>query len=73
MVYWSVKLNSDPLRFLIFLGILVLETFCAVALGFAISAASPTAGVASALGPPILIVFILFGGIFLSLKFLKLE
>ncbi len=61
ILYWSVNFNPDPARFLIFLIIIVLEGMCALALGFAISAVSPTTAIANALGPPILIVLIIFG------------
>jgi hypothetical protein len=66
IIYWAVGLNPDPYRFLIFLAVVVLETQCAVALGYAISAISPDAKVAQAMGPPLLIILILFGGFYIN-------
>lgn len=59
IVYWLVGLNSD--RFGEFVGIGMLTTCVAVSLGLAVSAAVPTVEAANGLGPPCLIVGILFG------------
>jgi ATP-binding cassette subfamily G (WHITE) protein 2 len=66
IVYWSVHLNPDPGRFLIFTGLILLETMVAMSLGFAISAVAPSLSVASALASPVLIVMILFGGYYIN-------
>lgn len=49
-------------RFLKFLGILTLESFCSSALGLAVGAAAPSTDAAVAIGPAVMLVFIVFGG-----------
>ena len=66
IIYWSIGLNRKPDRFLIFLVIVVLTALCSMSIGLSLSAFSPTAVVANALGPPFLIIFILFGLVLLS-------
>lgn len=66
IIYWAVGLNPDPYRYLTFVAIVLLETHCAVALGYAISSMAPDAKVAQAVGPPLLIVLILFGGFYIN-------
>jgi len=58
IIYWIVGLNPDPYRYLIFIAIIVLETHCAVAVGYAISAIAPDAKAAQAIGPPVLIILV---------------
>lgn len=64
IVYWLVGLNSA--RFGQFIGIGMLTTCCAVSLGLAVSAAVPTVEAANAVGPPFLIIGILFGGFYIG-------
>eukprot|EP01037_Dinobryon_pediforme_P020148 gene20148-20697_t len=66
IIYWSIGLNRKPDRFLIFLVIVVLTALCSMSIGLSLSAFSPTAVVANALGPPFLIIFILFGGFYIN-------
>ena len=61
IIYWSVGLNPIFTRFVVFTVTIVLNTFCALAIGFCVSAASPTSVIALAIGPPVLIIFLLFG------------
>mmetsp|Transcript_8531 Transcript_8531/g.7643 ORF Transcript_8531/g.7643 Transcript_8531/m.7643 type:complete len:481 (+) Transcript_8531:366-1808(+) len=66
IVYWSSNLNPNPIRFLIFLCVVILESFCAIALGFALGSISPNDVIANALGPPFLIILMLFGGFYIN-------
>lgn len=61
IIYWSIGLNEGYDRFLLFLVVVVLAALCSMSIGLALSAISPTPIVANALGPPILIIFVLFG------------
>lgn len=45
-----------------FLGILTLESFTSAALGLSVGAAAPTADAAVAIGPAVMLVWIIFGG-----------
>jgi hypothetical protein len=67
IIYWAVGLNSDPDRFGIFLFILVLESLAALGLGMIVSVISPSVEAANALGPPIVIVLLLFGGFYINI------
>jgi hypothetical protein len=49
-------------RFARFLGILTLESFTAAALGLSVGAAAPNADAAVAIGPAVMLVWIIFGG-----------
>lgn len=49
-------------RFLKFLGILTLESFCSSALGLAVGAVAPSTDAAVAIGPAVMLVWIIFGG-----------
>jgi hypothetical protein len=62
IIYWLTDLQ--PIRFGYFLLILGLEIVTAISLGLAVGAASPTPGVASAVGIPIVIVNLIFGGFY---------
>jgi len=68
IIYWVVGLNKDPLRFLIFVAFIVLETCASVGIGFAVSAGTKNAAIANAIGPPIIIICILFGGFYVNSK-----
>lgn len=52
----------DFCRFLKFLGILTLESFCSSALGLAVGAVAPSTDAAVAIGPAVMLVWIIFGG-----------
>ena len=64
--YWIVGLRPDLWNFLIFIGLCILEAICAVALGIVVSAISPDVPTASALAPPIIVVSMLFSGLFIN-------
>ena len=70
IVYWLVGLNKD--RFGEFVGIGMLETCVAVALGLAVSAAVPTVEAANAVGPPLMVIGILFGGFYIDINSLPI-
>jgi hypothetical protein len=57
IVYWR-----GACRFLKFLGILTLESFCSSALGLAVGAVAPSTDAAVAIGPAVMLVWIIFGG-----------
>lgn len=61
IIYWSVGLQPYADRYFLFVATLLLTTFCAMSLGFMVSAASPSKLVANAVGPPLLIILLLFG------------
>lgn len=65
LIYWIVGLNE--IRYGYFLLILLLEVITAIALGLAVSAASPNADFASAIVIPIMIIPLIFGGYFSKL------
>ena len=46
----------------------MLDTISAMALGLFISAMAPTTTIGNAIGPPILLVFIIFGGFYINTK-----
>jgi hypothetical protein len=49
-------------RFAKFLAVLTLESFTSTALGLAVGAGAPNADTAAAIGPAIMVIFIVFGG-----------
>ena len=70
IVYWSVGLNRQAERFLLYLVVVLLTTFSAMSLGFFVGAVAPTALAAQALGPPVLIIFLLYGEALNTLPYL---
>ena len=64
----SERLPARPLacRFAKFLGILTLESFSAQALGLAVGAAAPSTEAALAIGPAVILISIVFGGLFIN-------
>jgi ABC-type multidrug transport system ATPase subunit len=62
IVYWIAGL--DPNRFGYFILILLLLAATAISLGLAVSAVSPNADVANAMGVPLTIVALIFGGFY---------
>jgi len=65
IIYWIVGLNSA--RFGEFIGIGMIETCVAVALGLAVSAAAPSVEAATAIGPLFMVIGILFGGFYIDI------
>jgi ABC-type multidrug transport system permease subunit len=47
-------------------GIINVVTLTSMAIGFLISALSPTVFIANAIGAPVLIIFLLFGGFYIN-------
>jgi ABC-type multidrug transport system ATPase subunit/ABC-type multidrug transport system permease subunit len=70
LIYWIVGLNR--VRYGYFLLILLLEVVTAIALGLAVSAASPNADFASAIVIPIVIIPLIFGGFYINLDSLPI-
>lgn len=62
IVYPMAGLQPSPLKFVKFMSVLALESFTAGALGLAIGAAAPTPEAAVALGPAVMLMFIVLGG-----------
>ena len=65
-VYPACGLQRSGVRFLRFMGLLTLESFSSSAIGMTISALVPSAEAAIAAGPAIMVVFIVFGGVYVS-------
>eukprot|EP01032_Pedospumella_encystans_P007850 gene7850-9359_t len=66
IIYWAVGLQPYADNYFIFLATILLTTFTAMSIGFLVSAASPSRLVANAVGPPILIILLLFGGFYIN-------
>ncbi|GBF92012.1 ATP-binding cassette transporter [Raphidocelis subcapitata] len=66
VVYPLCGLNPSPARYAKFLGILTLESFSASALGLAVGAVAPSAESAVAIGPAVILVHIVFGGLYVN-------
>ena len=67
-----VGLNPDSSRVGIFIAVLCLESLTAITMGLFISAMSPTVDAANAIGPPLMIVSILFGGFYINIDSLPI-
>lgn len=68
IVYPCTGLSMKPIKFARFLGILVAESFSAQALGLAVGAAAPSTSAALAIGPAVILVSIVFGGLFVNVE-----
>lgn len=66
VVYPCTGLSPNPVKFANFLGILVAESFAAQALGLTVGAAAPSTSAALAIGPAVMLVSIVFGGLFVN-------
>ncbi|KAG1660605.1 Protein white [Nymphon striatum] len=64
--YWMIGLNLDLNAFLTFLAASVLIANVTTSFGYLISCAVSTPEMALSIGPPLLIPFMLFGGLFLN-------
>ena len=53
-------------RFATFLGILTLESFTSSSLGLAVGAVAPSPDAAQAIGPGVMVLFIVFGGFYVN-------
>jgi len=66
--YWMIGLNDDGGRYIEFALGLVLTANAAMSIGYALAIGSPSVQVALALGMPIILPFLLFGGLFLNIN-----
>lgn len=53
-------------RFATFLGILTLESFTSASLGLAVGSVAPSPDAAMAIGPAVMVLFIVFGGFYVN-------
>lgn len=67
IVYFSTGLQLRTDKFFIFLGFVILSVSCSVSLGYFISCVASNTNNANGIVTPVLIIFILTGGFFLSL------
>eukprot|EP00798_Chlamydomonas_sp_ICE-L_P003922 gene3922-13996_t len=66
LVYPFTGLNPSPTRFLKFLGVITLESFTSSALGLAVGSFAPSTEAAVAIGPAVMLLFIVFGGFYVN-------
>ncbi|KDR20987.1 Protein white [Zootermopsis nevadensis] len=66
ITYYLVGLNPSFLRFFVANIVVTLVANVAVSLGYLISCVSTSVSMAMAIGPPVIIPFLLFGGFFLN-------
>ena len=66
IIYWIAGLNPDIIAFGIFTLIAVCITFAAIGLGFMTGAIGKTMPAAYAIGPPVGLLMVLFGGFYLN-------
>lgn len=66
LVYPTTGLRGDRGAFAKFVGTLTLESFSSQALGLAVGAAAPSTEAALAMGPAVILVSIVFGGLFVQ-------
>lgn len=66
LVYPTTGLRGSPRAFARFVGMLTLESFSSQALGLAVGAAAPSTEAALAAGPAVILVSIVFGGLFVQ-------
>ena len=66
-VYWMVGLNPQADRFFNFLVLLLLTGFGAIGVGMMVASAAPSATVAQAFAPIIMVLMILFGGFYINI------
>ena len=63
--YWIVGLQPSAAHFFTFVFIVCYEALVAISLGLVISAAAPNVEAATAAGPPVMILMVLFGGYYM--------
>lgn len=66
IVYFMTDFGVDAAKFFVFAGILQLITQCSLSFGYFVSAIAPTVQVATSIGPPLMMPFLLFGGFFVK-------
>ena len=65
--YWMIGLNDNGSRYIEFALGLILTSNAAMSLGYALAIGAPSVQVALAMGMPIILPFILFGGLFINI------
>ena len=68
VVYPMTRLQPTVPKFARFCGAIVMESFCASAMGMAISSVAPSTEAALAMGPGIMVLFIVFGGYYVNVE-----
>ena len=66
ILYWMAELNPEAERFFIFLGIAFLVLQVVMSLGYFLSCVAPSADIALAIAPVLIIPMMLFGGFYLN-------
>ena len=66
ILYWMAELNPEAERFFIFLGIAFLILQVVMSLGYFLSCVAPSADIALAIAPVLIIPMMLFGGFYLN-------
>ena len=66
ILYWMAELNPEAERFFIFLGIAFLILQVVMSLGYFLSCVTPSADIALAIAPVLIIPMMLFGGFYLN-------
>jgi len=64
IIYKLCGLNPAPGKFLSFLKILTVESIAAAAIGMAVGSFAPSVDAAVAISPSVMVIFIVFGGLF---------
>lgn len=67
-IVYPATLRGGVPKFLKFVGVLTAESFSAQALGLAVGAAAPSTEAALAIGPAVVLISIVFGGLFVNDK-----
>ena len=68
IAYWMIGLRDDGAAYIEFVLVIILTANCAISLGYLISTLAPTTQVALAISTPILLPFMLFGGLFINVN-----
>ena len=66
IAYWMIGLNDNGSRYIEFALAIILTANAAMSLGYALAIGAPSVQVALALGMPIILPFLLFGGLFIN-------
>ena len=66
ILYWMAELNPEAERFFVFLGIAFLILQVVMSLGYFLSCVAPSADIALAIAPVLIIPMMLFGGFYLN-------
>jgi len=62
IMYPLTGLNREPIRFLKFLSILIVESYASAGLGMAVGSLVPSVDAGLAVAPAVMVIFITFGG-----------